>query len=416
MNIQMILSALPASHTGTSQSGTESGQFALALGHAIQGKTADHGHAAAFGTTLPKGLPSDLAGREALLQALHAAGYSLNGDGEAVEADARLDDIMQRLELIAAQHEPVLPADELSPLAPLPEAVAGIAPEIDDSATAAEAGVPHALATVAVSLEPRQQIAASQGELRGSPGQAAPLHSAQTAELLANTAQAGEHRPALAGAEVRRADNAAATTLLRTAAAQVTPGELASLNTEAPRGGFVPEAATFAATSTSTSNGHSASTAQPALPAHTTLSAPVQSQAWSNQLGQQLVQFARQGGEQRIEMRLNPAELGPLSVTLKTTEQGAQAQFLSAHAPVRQALEQAIPQLREALAEQGISLGEASVGEQRQQDAQTFAGGQSGQGQRGTTSDSDLDLADSDTLTPATSATVALDGRVDLYA
>ena len=415
MNIQMILSALPASHTGTSQSGTESGQFALALGHAIQGKTADHGHAAAFGTTLPKGLPSDLAGREALLQALHAAGYSLNGDGEAVEADARLDDIMQRLELIAAQHEPGLTGDDRAPLAPLPEAAAGIATVIDDSATAAEAeAVPQALATAAVSLEPRQQIAATQGELRGSPGQAAPLHSAQTAELLANTAQAGEHRPALAGAEVRRADNAAATTLLRTAAAQVTPGELASLNTEAPRGGFVPEAATFAATSTS--NGHSASTAQPALPAHTTLSAPVQSQAWSNQLGQQLVQFARQGGEQRIEMRLNPAELGPLSVTLKMTEQGAQAQFLSAHAPVRQALEQAIPQLREALAEQGISLGEASVGEQRQQDAQTFAGGQSGQGQRGTTSDSDLDLADSDTLTPATSATVALDGRVDLYA
>ncbi|NLC21887.1 MAG: flagellar hook-length control protein FliK, partial [Halomonadaceae bacterium] len=214
--------------------------------------------------------------------------------------------------------------------------------------------------------------------------------------------------------EARSADNAAVTTLVRTGAAQVTPGELASVNTEAPRAGFVPETMTSAATSSP--SGHSASTAQPALPAHTTLSAPVQSQAWSNQLGQQLVQFARQGGEQRIEMRLNPAELGPLSVTLKMTEQGAQAQFLSAHAPVRQALEQAIPQLREALAEQGISLGEASVGEQRQQDAQTFAGGQSGQGQRGTTSDSDLDLADSDTLTPATSATVALDGRVDLYA
>ncbi|NLC20656.1 MAG: hypothetical protein GX771_01940, partial [Halomonadaceae bacterium] len=132
MNIQMILSALPASHTGTSQSGTESGQFALALGHAIQGKTADHGHAAAFGTTLPKGLPSDLAGREALLQALHAAGYSLNGDGEAVEADARLDDIMQRLELIAAQHEPGLTGDDRAPLAPLSEAAAGVTTDINE--------------------------------------------------------------------------------------------------------------------------------------------------------------------------------------------------------------------------------------------------------------------------------------------
>ncbi|WP_442905499.1 flagellar hook-length control protein FliK [Halomonas sp. BC04] len=107
----------------------------------------------------------------------------------------------------------------------------------------------------------------------------------------------------------------------------------------------------------------------PPTPAQASLPSPVQSQAWTGQLGQQLVQFARQGGEQQIEMRLNPAELGPLSVTLKMTEQGAQAQFLSAHAQVRQVLEQAIPQLREALAEQGISLGETSVGEQRHQEA-----------------------------------------------
>src|SRR5690554_6834011 len=415
MNIQMILSALPASPTGTSQPGAESGHFALALGQAAQGKAPDHGHAAALGTALPKGLPSDLAGREALLQALHAAGYSLNGDGEAVEGDARLDEIMQRLELIAANHEQVLPGDEVAPLAPLPGAAADMTTDSSNSAAAAEAEIaPQALATAAVSLEPRQQIPATQGELRGTLGQTAPPHSAPTAELLAHTARAGEHHPALAGAEARSADNAAVTTLARTGAAQVTAGELAPLKAEAPRGSFVPEAITSAATSTS--SGQSASTVQAALPAQTTLSAPVQSQAWSNQLGQQLVQFARQGGEQRIEMRLNPAELGPLSVTLKMTEQGAQAQFLSAHAPVRQVLEQAIPQLREALAEQGISLGEASVGEQRQQDAQAFAGGHSGQGQRGAASDTDLDLVDNDTPSPATSATVALDGRVDLYA
>ena len=398
MNIQMILSALPASHTGTSQPGAEPGHFALALDQAAQGKAPDHGHAAAFGAALPEGLSADLTGREVLLQALHAAGYALNGDGETVEPDARLDEIMQRLELITANHEQGLPGDEVVPVAPLPEAAAGITADINDNATVAEADVmPQALATAAIGLEPRQQVAASQGELRAPLGQGTPLHSAPTAELPTNAAQAGEQRPARAGA------------------VQVTAGELVSLNTEAPRGSFVPEAMTSPVTP-STSSGQSAPTAQPALPAQTTLSAPVQSQAWSNQLGQQLVQLARQGGEQRIEMRLNPAELGPLSVTLKMTEQGAQAQFLSAHAPVRQVLEQAIPQLREALAEQGISLGEASVGEQRQQDAQAFAGGHSGQGQRGAASDADLGLADSDTLTPAPGATVALDGRVDLYA
>src|SRR5690554_582099 len=205
MNIQMILSALPASPTGTSQPGADSGHFALALGQAAQGKASDHGHAAALGTALPKGLPSDLAGREALLQALHAAGYSLNGDGEAVEGDARLDEIMQRLELIAANHEQVLPGDEVAPLASLPGAAADMTTDSSNSAAAAEAEIaPQALATAAVILEPRQQIPATQSELRGSLGQAAPLHSAPTAELLVNTTRAaGEHHPALAGAEAR---------------------------------------------------------------------------------------------------------------------------------------------------------------------------------------------------------------------
>ncbi|WP_116474223.1 flagellar hook-length control protein FliK [Zobellella maritima] len=96
-----------------------------------------------------------------------------------------------------------------------------------------------------------------------------------------------------------------------------------------------------------------------------TLPAPIASPAWLQQLGRQLVSLALHS-DQSIELHLNPAELGPLRVSLKLTEQDAQVQFLSAHGPVRQAVEQAIPQLREALAEQGISLGEASVGEQGQ--------------------------------------------------
>ncbi|MFO8044923.1 MAG: flagellar hook-length control protein FliK [Halomonas sp.] len=114
-----------------------------------------------------------------------------------------------------------------------------------------------------------------------------------------------------------------------------------------------------------------------ALPAQGSLTASLYSPAWPTQLGQQLVMLGQRGGEQRVELHLNPAELGPLTISLKVSEQGAQAQFLSAHAPVRQALEQAIPQLREALAEQGISLGQTSVGEHRQQgqgDQQASAG------------------------------------------
>ena len=142
---------------------------------------------------------------------------------------------------------------------------------------------------------------------------------------------------------------------------------------------------------------------------------PVSHPSWPSQLGQQLVQLVQRGGEQHVQMKLHPAELGPLSISLKMTEHGAQAQFLSAHAQVRQVIEQAIPQLREALAEQGISLSDTSVGEQgfsNQQEAfAQHSTGSSAGGESGVTS------VEGETGTPVpVGSSIALDGRVDLYA
>ncbi|MGQ7262325.1 flagellar hook-length control protein FliK [Vreelandella sp. V005] len=150
-------------------------------------------------------------------------------------------------------------------------------------------------------------------------------------------------------------------------------------------------------------------------PTPTALPTPLTSPAWPQQLGQQLVQISQRGGEQHVQMQLNPAELGPLSISLKFGEQGAQAHFLSAHAQVRQVLEQAIPQLREALAEQGISLGETSVGEQRDPNAQAFAqsGGNRGSGMG---DDSGGDGSEEKSALGAESSPLVIDGRVDLYA
>ena len=162
-----------------------------------------------------------------------------------------------------------------------------------------------------------------------------------------------------------------------------------------------------------TAPGNGAAAAQ-ASPTQGSLAAPLASPAWPGQLGQQLVMLGQRGGEQRVELHLNPAELGPLTISLKMSEQGAQAQFLSAHAPVRQAVEQAIPQLREALAEQGISLGETSVGEHRQQgqsERQALAGGA---GTPGAAIDSEQ-LESAGSAAPLSAQPLEA-GRVDLYA
>lgn len=84
------------------------------------------------------------------------------------------------------------------------------------------------------------------------------------------------------------------------------------------------------------------------------------SDAWQDDLGQQVISMVRRG-ERQANLQLNPTDLGPLSISLNLGEAGVQAQFQSGHASVRAAVEQALPQLQAALAAQGLSLGQASV-------------------------------------------------------
>jgi flagellar hook-length control protein FliK len=93
---------------------------------------------------------------------------------------------------------------------------------------------------------------------------------------------------------------------------------------------------------------------------------PVGQAQWGTELGGQLVMMTRHAGEdaQTAQLRLDPPDLGPLQVTIKITDGVAQASFVSAHAAVRQALESALPQLQQTLAQAGISLGQTSVSDQ----------------------------------------------------
>jgi flagellar hook-length control protein FliK len=123
-----------------------------------------------------------------------------------------------------------------------------------------------------------------------------------------------------------------------------------------------PDSGSLASLTASLSNAASAATpTASATPAAITTA--VQSPQWPASFGQQVLQM-HQRGDQQMSLRLHPQDLGPLSVTLTVQDQQAQLQILSAHAPVRAAVEAAIPQLRQALADSGIALGEAMVGDQ----------------------------------------------------
>jgi flagellar hook-length control protein FliK len=84
---------------------------------------------------------------------------------------------------------------------------------------------------------------------------------------------------------------------------------------------------------------------------------------WGITLGQQLLWLV-QHHTQRAKLKLNPPHLGPLEVHLSLEQQQSNVTFFSHDAMVREALESALPKLREMLDSQGIALHQANVSDQ----------------------------------------------------
>jgi flagellar hook-length control protein FliK len=135
---------------------------------------------------------------------------------------------------------------------------------------------------------------------------------------------------------------------------------------------------------------------QAAAAAADELSARVGSEAWENQVGQKVVYMVG-SEEQTASLTLNPPDLGPLQVVLSVTNDQASVTFSANQEEVRQALENALPRLREMMSESGIALGNATVnagmpdGRQAQEQAPRngggFGGSNRGRGDNGNASD-----------------------------
>ena len=105
-------------------------------------------------------------------------------------------------------------------------------------------------------------------------------------------------------------------------------------------------------------------------PIPVSINIPVTNQAWADEFSQKIVWVTSQNG-QSAELHLNPPQLGPLDVLIKVNGDQATALFTSSHAVVRDAIEQAMPKLREMLADSGIMLGNATVSDQSPREQQT---------------------------------------------
>ena len=147
-----------------------------------------------------------------------------------------------------------------------------------------------------------------------------------------------------------------------------------------------------------------------ATPVQLSVDVPLRSQMFAQALGDRVAWMSGQR-IQIAEISLNPAHLGPLEVRIAMSGGEMGAQFFSPHAQVREALDAALPRLREMLADAGVTLGQANVREESLSRQSAFD--QSGNGRGGDQNAVSSGLADDEIVSSV--VTHHRLGGVDLY-
>jgi flagellar hook-length control protein FliK len=152
--------------------------------------------------------------------------------------------------------------------------------------------------------------------------------------------------------------------------------------------------------------------AAPATPT-VVLNTPFGQADWDQALGERIQWLASQK-VQGAQVKLNPANLGPMEVRIQMQNDQASIQFTSHHAVVREALEAALPRLRDMFEASGVQLVNVDVSS-----GQSFAQQQqAAQDSFGQSWSHNIDASEPElkihTQTPL--GTFVAQGRLDLFA
>lgn len=161
-----------------------------------------------------------------------------------------------------------------------------------------------------------------------------------------------------------------------------------------------------------------ATTPRPAAEVQQHVATPVRHPAWSAEFGQKVVWMATQD-KQSAQLTLNPPQMGPIEISLNIRNDQATAVFVSGNAEVREAIEAAVPRLREMLAGAGIELGQTNVSAESFRQAQEQANGRrdgGGDGSGNDSSDDGVAAAGAGARSAAGGALRTGDGLVDTFA
>jgi flagellar hook-length control protein FliK len=238
-------------------------------------------------------------------------------------------------------------------------------PPISNPAPVSAPGVKLDVAANKLTATPEPITAATSPAPAAAPVFAAPTgHAAMTAEA---------DKATLANASGAAADPALSAGLQAASRNDTLPA-VAQLHADRDTISFVSQSAAMQSVATPAAS-------PPPTPATPMVSAsiatPVGAQGWDQALGQHVVWMVAQRNP-TAEIHVNPPNLGPLSITVNVTDNTASATFVAAHAATRDAIADAMPHLKNMLADSGISLGQVTVS------AESFAqNGGSGAGQSG---------------------------------
>jgi len=145
-----------------------------------------------------------------------------------------------------------------------------------------------------------------------------------------------------------------------------------------------------------------------------TVNTSFRDQNWSTDFGQKIVWLAS-NDKQSAQLTLNPPQMGPIEISITVDKGNATASFASANSDVREAIETALPRLREMFANAGIQLGQTNVGAESFQ--QQAANGGANYGASRWMSDNAILAADSaGSLSARAFAAQQGNGMVDIFA
>lgn len=351
--IQAISSVSPAAKgPGTGNLGAESPESGQSFDSALAGQLAD-AERPADGPGATVGTPSD---QTAESSGVPASELAAGGNPLPPPLPPTLPDVTKELlaEITLATDTTIEPARVTPDLS--------AAPTTETQQPASNAGtdaVVTAMATplvnVAVVTQPAAStLSASKASAGSTEKTSIPASTAAEARTLAALQAEMAGTASATGAATKAPEMTASMEVMRAALKEIAP------SVADPRPALLPPAVPGVLSPGSFATVLTGTAAATVPYASSAIPLPVGHNGWGQAFSNQVVWAVNQGMP-GAELHLSPPELGPMSVRISLDQDQASLAFTSPHAAVREAIEAALPRLRDMLGSQGISLADVNV-------------------------------------------------------